>query len=96
MLSATFFRSAFDKLFYMIRMLRSPLPRTMEFLPALIHEHVTVGGVPNHSTNRGARAVPVASLRSRRTSSRLTNDTHVGNARAAVSSSGMIACPTVA
>ena len=40
MLSATFFRSAFDKLFYMIRMLRSPLPRTMEFLPTLIHEHV--------------------------------------------------------
>ena len=40
MLSATFFRSAFDKLFYMIRTLRSPLPRTLQYLPALIHEHV--------------------------------------------------------
>lgn len=27
-------------LFYMIRMLRSPLPRTMEWLPATIHEHI--------------------------------------------------------
>ena len=40
MLSATFFRSSYPSLFYMIRMLRSPLPRTMEFLPALIHEHI--------------------------------------------------------
>ena len=40
MLSATFFRSRFDSLFYMIRMLRSPLPRTMEWLPATIHEHI--------------------------------------------------------
>ena len=40
MLSATFFRSKFANLFYMIRMLRSPLPRTLEFLPALVHEHI--------------------------------------------------------
>ena len=40
MLSATFFRSKFGGLFYMIRMLRSPLPRTMEWLPATIHEHI--------------------------------------------------------
>jgi 3-methyladenine DNA glycosylase/8-oxoguanine DNA glycosylase/superfamily II DNA or RNA helicase len=40
MLSATFFRSKFDQLFYMIRMLRSPLPRTIEWLPATIHEHI--------------------------------------------------------
>ena len=40
MLSATFFRSKYDSLFYMIRMLRSPLPRTMEWLPATIHEHI--------------------------------------------------------
>ena len=40
MLSATFFRSKYASLFYMIRMLRSPLPRTLEFLPALIHEHI--------------------------------------------------------
>lgn len=40
MLSATFFRSKYDQLFYMIRMLRSPLPRTIEWLPATIHENV--------------------------------------------------------
>jgi hypothetical protein len=40
MLSATFFRSNFASLFYMIRMLRSPLPRTKEFLPAILHEHI--------------------------------------------------------
>lgn len=40
MLSATFFRSKYDQLFYMIRMLRSPLPRTIEWLPATIHEHI--------------------------------------------------------
>ena len=40
LLSATFFRSKFDQLFYMIRMLRSPLPRSMEWLPAIIHEHI--------------------------------------------------------
>ena len=40
MLSATFFRSKYASLFYMIRMLRSPLPRTMEWLPATIHEHI--------------------------------------------------------
>jgi 3-methyladenine DNA glycosylase/8-oxoguanine DNA glycosylase/superfamily II DNA or RNA helicase len=40
MLSATFFRSKYESLFYMIRMLRSPLPRTMEWLPATIHEHI--------------------------------------------------------
>eukprot|EP01063_Lacrimia_lanifica_P021430 TRINITY_DN2875_c1_g1_i1.p1 TRINITY_DN2875_c1_g1~~TRINITY_DN2875_c1_g1_i1.p1 ORF type:complete len:2080 (+),score=730.03 TRINITY_DN2875_c1_g1_i1:59-6298(+) len=40
MLSATFFRSRVAKLFYMIRMLRSALPRTEEFLPTLLAEHV--------------------------------------------------------
>ena len=40
MLSATFFRSKYYELFIMIRMLRSPLPRTMEWLPATIHEHI--------------------------------------------------------
>lgn len=40
MLSATFFRSKYNDLFYMIRMLRSPLPRTKEWLPATIHEHI--------------------------------------------------------
>ena len=40
MLSATFFRSKYSALFYMIRMLRTPLPRTMEWLPATIHEHI--------------------------------------------------------
>ena len=49
LLSATFFRSSFHNLFYMIRMLRSPLPRTLEYLPSLIHEHI-VCEVPD--TNR--------------------------------------------
>lgn len=40
MLSATFFRSKFSDLFYMIRMFRSPLPRSIEWLPATIHEHI--------------------------------------------------------
>ena len=40
MLSATFFRSKYEQLFYMIRMLRSPLPRSIEWLPATIHEHI--------------------------------------------------------
>jgi len=40
LLSATLFRSSYAKLFYMIRMLRSPLPRTPSYLPALLKEHV--------------------------------------------------------
>ena len=40
MLSATFFRSRFDSLFYMIRMLRTPLPRTVEWLSAIMTEHI--------------------------------------------------------
>jgi superfamily II DNA or RNA helicase len=40
MLSATFFRSRYSDLFYMIRMLRTPFPRTMEWLSATIHEHI--------------------------------------------------------
>ncbi|KAJ9465403.1 putative helicase [Diplonema papillatum] len=40
MLSATFFRSRMTKLFYMIRMLRSALPRTEPYLPTLLAEHV--------------------------------------------------------
>ena len=52
MLSATFFRSKYESLFYMIRMLRSPLPRTMEWLPATIHEHI-VCQVPDIYTSGG-------------------------------------------
>lgn len=60
MLSATFFRSKFSSLFYMIRMLRSPLPRTLEFLPALIHEHI-VCEVPetDRSWHMHGEAVPL-------------------------------------
>ena len=57
LLSATFFRSSFHNLFYMIRMLRSPLPRTLEYLPSLIHEHI-VCEVPD--TNRTWEMVGVA------------------------------------
>ena len=42
MLSATFFRSSFKRLFYMIRMLRSALPRTEPYLTSLLREHTTV------------------------------------------------------
>jgi len=40
MLSATFFRARFSKLFYMIRMLMSPIPRSMAYLDALLAEHI--------------------------------------------------------
>jgi len=40
MLSATFFRSSYAKLFYMIRMLRSPLPREQRFLTTTLVEHI--------------------------------------------------------
>eukprot|EP00667_Euglena_gracilis_P000117 EG_transcript_117 len=40
MLSATFFRSHYSKLFYMVRMLRSPLPRTEPYLNVLLREHI--------------------------------------------------------
>lgn len=39
LLSATLFRSSFSALFYMCSMMRSPLPRTADFLPALLKEH---------------------------------------------------------
>lgn len=55
MLSATFFRSKYDQLFYMIRMLRSPLPRTMEWLPATIHEHI-VCQIPETNRHWSMRA----------------------------------------
>ena len=61
MLSATFFRSKYEQLFYMIRMLRSPLPRTMEWLPATIHEHI-VCQIPETNRHWSMRAemVPLA------------------------------------
>eukprot|EP00466_Bigelowiella_natans_P013725 jgi/Bigna1/141595/aug1.63_g16303 len=40
MLSATFFRARFSKLFYMIRMLQSPIPRSLPYLNALLAEHI--------------------------------------------------------
>ena len=58
MLSATFFRSKYESLFYMIRMLRSPLPRTMEYLPATIHEHI-VCQVPETDRTWTLRGEPV-------------------------------------
>ena len=38
MLSATFFRSRFDKLFYMLKMLRSNLPENKEYLDTILNE----------------------------------------------------------
>jgi superfamily II DNA or RNA helicase len=40
LLSATFFRSRFEKLFYLLRMLRSDLPETREHLDALLSESI--------------------------------------------------------
>lgn len=58
MLSATFFRSKFADLFYMIRMLRSPFPRSTEWLSATIYEHI-VCQVPETDRNWEMRGVPV-------------------------------------
>lgn len=40
MMSATFFRSRFDKMFYMLSMLRSGLPERKEYLDAILAEHI--------------------------------------------------------
>jgi superfamily II DNA or RNA helicase len=40
LLSATFFRSRFEKLFYLLKMLRSDLPETREYLDALLSESI--------------------------------------------------------
>jgi len=41
MLSATFFRARFDKLFYMLKMLRTGLPETREYLDTILSEVIT-------------------------------------------------------
>jgi hypothetical protein len=58
MLSATFFRSKYADLFYMIRMLRTPFPRSMEWLSATIHEHI-VCQVPETDRTWEMRGEPV-------------------------------------
>lgn len=40
LMSATFFRSRYDKLFFMIRMLRSPIPARESHLMALLHSRI--------------------------------------------------------
>ena len=40
MLRATFFRSRYSKLFYMVRMLRCALPRSEQFLNVTLCEHI--------------------------------------------------------
>ena len=40
MMSATFFKSRFDKLFYMLKMLRSGLPERKEYLDTILSEHI--------------------------------------------------------
>jgi superfamily II DNA or RNA helicase len=40
MLSATFFRSRFDKMLYMLKMLKSDLPETLEYLDTILSEHI--------------------------------------------------------
>ena len=58
-LSATFFRSKYSKLFYMIRMLKSALPRTEPFLNALLREHI-ICFVPENRRNWQLVYQPVA------------------------------------
>ena len=40
MMSATFFRSRFDQLFYMIKMLSTGIPNSKEYLDALLNKHM--------------------------------------------------------
>jgi len=40
MMSATFFRSRFDKLFYMLKMLRSELPENKDYLDTILSEYI--------------------------------------------------------
>ena len=61
MLSATFFRSKYSDLFYMIRMLRTVFPRSMEWLSATIHEHI-VCQVPETDRSWQMTGKPVSLL----------------------------------
>jgi len=47
MLSATFFRTRFDKLFYLLKMLRTNLPETKEYLNAILNESIICNIVNN-------------------------------------------------
>lgn len=47
MMSATFFRSRFDKLFYMIKMLRAGLPESKEYLDTLLSETIVCNVTEN-------------------------------------------------
>jgi len=49
LLSATFFRTRFDKLFYMLKMLRTGLPETKEYLDAILAESI-VSYIPKRGT----------------------------------------------
>jgi hypothetical protein len=48
MASATFFRSRFDKLFYMLKMLRSGLPENKEYLDCILNECI-ICNIPENS-----------------------------------------------
>jgi len=58
MLSATFFRARFSKLFYMIRMLQSPIPRTLPYLNALLAEHI-ICHVPEVKRTWEVKYIPI-------------------------------------
>jgi 3-methyladenine DNA glycosylase/8-oxoguanine DNA glycosylase len=74
MLSATFFRSNYAKLFYMIRMLRSPLPREQRFLTTTLVEHI-VCYVPKNrrSWKLSYEAVPLENKTAKEYEAILTN-----------------------
>jgi len=74
MLSATFFRSNYAKLFYMIRMLRTPLPREQRFLTTTLIEHI-VCYVPRNrrSWKLSYEAVPLDEAAAKAYGGMLTN-----------------------
>lgn len=74
MLSATFFRSNYAKLFYMIRMLRSPIPREQKFLTTTLVEHIVCYVPKNRRTWKLTyQGVPLEDKAGAEYSSMLTN-----------------------
>jgi hypothetical protein len=74
MLSATFFRSNYAKLFYMIRMLRSPIPREQKFLTTTLVEHIVCYVPKNRRTWKLTyQGVPLEDKAGTEYSSMLTN-----------------------
>eukprot|EP00924_Labyrinthula_sp_SR-Ha-C_P008017 snap_masked-scaffold_11-processed-gene-0.8-mRNA-1 protein AED:0.46 eAED:0.46 QI:0/0/0/0.5/1/1/2/0/1260 len=59
LLSATFFRSRIDSLYYMLRMIRSPFPLSKEYLKTILNEHVVLY-IPKNPRKWSLRKIPVS------------------------------------